>query len=71
MGGIYLAWYSQKPVELLRQLIKIVEPGEAVNDPFAGSGSLNEATRLEGYECIGVELCPYYSGIAEGWEMRA
>ena len=62
---------TQKPVELLRQLIKIVEPGEAVLDPFAGSGSLNEAARLEGYECTGIELCPYYAGVAEGREIRA
>jgi hypothetical protein len=32
---------------------------------------ITEAARLEGYDCLGIELSPYYAGIAEGREKRA
>lgn len=47
---------TQKPVELMRALIRIVEPGETILDPFAGSGSTLEAAVLEGYSAIGIEI---------------
>ena len=62
---------TQKPVELLRQLCRIVEPREAILDPFARSGSLNEAAKLEGYCATEIEISPYYAGIAEVREKRA
>ncbi len=47
---------TQKPVELMRALIRIVEPGETILEPFAGSGSTLEAAELEGYNAVGIEI---------------
>lgn len=47
---------TQKPVELMRALIRIVEPGETILEPFAGSGSTLEAAAAEGYGAVGIEI---------------
>ena len=47
---------TEKPVALLRELVRICEPGGAILDPFAGSGSTLEAAYLEGYSAIGIEM---------------
>jgi len=47
---------TQKPLEIMRQIVKICIPGGRILDPFAGSGSTLEAARLEGYEAVGIEL---------------
>ncbi len=47
---------TEKPVELLRELVRICEPGGMILDPFAGSGSTLEAAHLEGYSAIGIEM---------------
>ncbi|MGE5494594.1 MAG: DNA-methyltransferase [Burkholderiales bacterium] len=47
---------TQKPVELMRALVRIVEPGECILEPFAGSGSTLVAAELEGYSAIGIEI---------------
>lgn len=49
---------TQKPIELMRDLVKIVVPGGRILDPFAGSGSTLEAAQLEGYSADGIELSP-------------
>ena len=49
---------TQKPLELMRDLIKIVVPGGRILDPFAGSGSTLEAARLDGYSAVGIERSP-------------
>lgn len=47
---------TQKPVELMRQLIRVVTPpGGVVLDPFCGSGSTGVAALLEGRRFIGIE----------------
>lgn len=46
---------TQKPVEVMRQIVKITKPGGRILDPFAGSGSTLEAARLEGYGGLGIE----------------
>ncbi len=53
---------TQKPLELMRSVIKICVPGGTILDPFAGSGSTLMAAKMEGYGAIGVEAHP---GIAE------
>lgn len=60
-----------KPVELLRQLVRICEPGGIVLDPFAGSGSTGVAALLEGYRFLGCELSPFYAGVAKEWLAEA
>lgn len=47
---------TEKPVALLRELVRICEPGGMILDPFAGSGSTLEAAHLEGYSAIGIEM---------------
>lgn len=47
---------TQKPVQLLRDLIQIVPPGGTVLDPFIGSGTTAEAAILTGRKCIGIEM---------------
>jgi site-specific DNA-methyltransferase (adenine-specific) len=47
---------TQKPLELMRALVKISVPGGKILDPFAGSGSTLEAARLEGYNVVGIEV---------------
>ncbi|SEM66223.1 DNA-methyltransferase [Streptacidiphilus jiangxiensis] len=47
---------TQKPVSVMRDLVKICVPGGVVLDPFAGSGSTGVAALLEGRDFVGVEL---------------
>jgi len=54
---------TQKPLELMRQLVRICEPGSHILDPFAGSGTTLEAARLEGYDATGIELSEAYGAI--------
>jgi site-specific DNA-methyltransferase (adenine-specific) len=46
---------TQKPVDLLRALVRIVPPGGVVLDPFAGSGTTGVAALAEGRRFVGVE----------------
>lgn len=47
---------SVKSLALMRWLVSLVGvPGEAVLEPFAGSGTTMEAAWLEGIDCIGIE----------------
>jgi DNA modification methylase len=47
---------TQKPVELLRRLVRVVcPPSGVVLDPFCGSGSTGVAALAEGREFIGIE----------------
>lgn len=50
-------WHqTQKPLELMRQVVRICEPGGVICDPFAGSGSTIQAALIEGYKGVGIEL---------------
>ena len=54
-----------KPIELCRWLVRLVTPpGGVVPDPFAGSGSIGIASRLEGMGFVGIELKPEHVEIA-------
>lgn len=47
---------TEKPVDLLRRLLRVVcPPGGVVLDPFAGSGSTGVAALAEGMRFIGIE----------------
>lgn len=49
-------WHqTQKPLALIRQVVRLCEPGGVILDPFAGSGSTIEAALCEGYEAVGIE----------------
>lgn len=56
---------SGKPVQLMREIVRICEPGGTILDPFAGSGTTCLAAKLEGYKAIGIEASEEYLNIAE------
>lgn len=47
---------TQKPVELMRALVRIVPEHSVVLDPFMGSGTTGVAALLEGRRFVGIEL---------------
>lgn len=55
---------TEKPVDLMRMLTRIVPPGARVLDPFAGSGSTGVAALLEGRRFVGIERSERYAEIA-------
>jgi len=56
---------TQKPVECMRRPIRNnSSPGEAVYDPFLGSGTTLIAAQTTGRVCLGLELDPTYVDVA-------
>ena len=52
---------TEKPLEVMREIVKIVEPGGIILDPFAGAGTTVLAAKMEGYPAIGIELSKHYA----------
>lgn len=52
---------AQKPLEVMREIVKICPPGGVVLDPFTGSGTTGIAAVLEGRGFVGVELTEHYA----------
>jgi len=55
---------TQKPLDVMRELVKICPPGGTVLDPFAGSGTTGEAALAEGRKFVGIEMSGHYHQIA-------
>ena len=56
---------TQKPVECMRRpMLNNSSPGQAVYDPFLGSGSTLIAAETTGRVCLGMELEPRYVDVA-------
>ena len=55
---------TEKPLQLMRDIVRITEPGGHVLDPFAGSGSTLLGAALEGYRSTGIELSEEYARLA-------
>jgi site-specific DNA-methyltransferase (adenine-specific) len=55
---------TQKPLDVMRDLVKIVPEGGTVLDPFMGSGTTGVAAVLEGRKFIGVEMTDHYHDVA-------
>ena len=51
---------TEKPLQLMRDLVKICVPGGCILDPFCGAGTTVLASRLEGYEAVGIEVTDAY-----------
>jgi len=58
---------TQKPVDVLRIVSRIVEAGKPIVDPFAGSGSHGVAAVLEGHPFVGCECVPHYATFGAIW----
>ena len=56
---------TQKPLDVMRKLVRIAPKGGTVLDPFAGAGTTGVAAVLEGRSFIGVELTEHYHQVAE------
>jgi site-specific DNA-methyltransferase (adenine-specific) len=55
-----------KPVDLMRWLIRLVTPRDAlILDPFAGSGTTGQAAEVEGRRCVLVERDPGYCELVQ------
>lgn len=55
---------TQKPVECMRRpILNNSSPGQAVYDPFLGSGTTLIAAETEGRHCYGLEIEPAYCDI--------
>jgi len=61
---------TQKPVECMRRpLLNNSSPGQAVYEPFMGSGTTLIAAETTGRVCYGIELNPAYVDVAvERWQ---
>jgi len=61
---------TQKPVECMRRpILNNSSPGQAVFDPFIGSGTTLIAAQTTGRVCFGIELNPAYIDVAiERWQ---
>ncbi|BES69731.1 site-specific DNA-methyltransferase [Marinobacter nanhaiticus D15-8W] len=55
---------TAKPVELMKSINAICEPGGVILDPFMGSGTTGVAAVEEGFRFIGIERSPEYFEIA-------
>ena len=55
---------TEKPLQLMRDVVKIVEPGGHILDPFAGSGPTVLAAVQEGYTATGIEVTDTYAELA-------
>ena len=51
---------TEKPLQLMRDLVKICVPGGRILDPFCGAGTTVLAALLEGYEAVGIEVTDAY-----------
>jgi site-specific DNA-methyltransferase (adenine-specific) len=50
---------TQKPLDILRDLLRIVPPRSTVLDPFAGSGTTGVACLNAGHHWTGIEILPH------------
>lgn len=56
---------TQKPVECMRRpMLNNSNPGQAIFDPFLGSGTTLIAAETTGRTCLGIELDPLYVDVA-------
>jgi DNA modification methylase len=65
LGGSETGHGTQKPVECMRRPIENnSSPGQAVYEPFCGSGTTIIAAEMTGRSCHAIELSPPYIDVA-------
>lgn len=55
---------TQKPLELMEQLVLLAPLGGIVLDPFTGSGTTGVAAKMRGRQFIGFEISEHYCAIS-------
>lgn len=55
---------TQKPLDVMRALVKIVPEGGVILDPFLGSGTTGIAAVIEHRRFVGIEMVESYADIA-------
>ena len=56
---------TQKPLDVMRELVQIVPEGGTILDPFMGSGTTGAAAVMEGRRFVGVEMVEHYAEVAK------
>ncbi|MBS4887958.1 MAG: site-specific DNA-methyltransferase [Clostridiales bacterium] len=51
---------TEKPLQLMKDVIQICEPGGLILDPFAGAGTTVLAAVTTGYRAVGIEVTDAY-----------
>lgn len=51
---------TEKPLQLMKDVIQICEPGGLILDPFAGAGTTVLAATMTGYRAVGIEVTDAY-----------
>jgi DNA modification methylase len=61
---------TQKPVECMRRpMLNNSEAGEAIYEPFCGSGTSIIAAEVTGRVCLAIEISPAYCDVVlERWQ---
>lgn len=55
---------TEKPIDLMAELLKITPPGVTILDPFMGSGSTGVAAIQSGRGFVGIEMTDHYYEVA-------
>jgi site-specific DNA-methyltransferase (adenine-specific) len=55
---------TQKPLELMQEIVKVCPSGGTVFDPFMGSGTTGVASLRSGRKFVGCETVPQYFDVA-------
>ncbi|MDR0443261.1 MAG: site-specific DNA-methyltransferase [Treponema sp.] len=66
---------TQKPIELMKNLVQVARPGKTILDPFMGSGTTGVACVEQGRCFVGIELNEKYFAVAckrieEAWRAQ-
>lgn len=56
---------TQKPVEVMSELVEVCPPGGLVLDPFAGAGSTGVAAVHTGRSFLGIEVTEHYASVGQ------
>ena len=51
---------TEKPLQLMKDIVQITVPGGRILDPFAGAGTTVLAAVQQGYEAVGIEVTDAY-----------
>lgn len=62
---------TQKPVDLMRYLMRPLQADSLILDPFMGSGTTGVAAMIDGHRFIGIDQSEHYTQVAEARIIKA